>query len=342
MIPDRSLATQQHAGVKKEKMRITIHHACNATGSHKLPMWIINKYKQPRCFGATHLKSVESLGVKWRANKKAWMVTGIMVEWLRWFDNLMAGRKVILLLDNFSAHECAVAELEALPLGSGLVNTEICWLPPNSTSKLQPLDQGIIAAFKARYRKRWIGYMLEQHEIGLNALYTMNVLKAVQWCIRAWDEVTPKTIANCWSHSRINLTPNPVIPVEDEVAKELRQQLVLLQQSDRVRQIMDVSALLNLPEEEVVDSPEDVDNHIIALCSPVDEQESDDEAVEIMPQVPPNQVLRLLQSIKLGEMQSDNCNADFISWIERYEKVVRQTHLEGLRQANIESFFSTS
>jgi hypothetical protein len=92
----------------------------------------------------------------------------------------MAGRKVILLLDNFSAHECVVAELEALPLGSGLVNTEICWLPPNSTSKLQPLDQGIIAAFKARYRKRWIGYMLEQHEIGLNALDTMNVLKAVQ------------------------------------------------------------------------------------------------------------------------------------------------------------------
>jgi hypothetical protein len=69
---------------------------------------------------------VESLGVKWRANKKAWMVIGIMVEWLRWFDNLIAGRKVILLLDNFSAHECAVIELEALLLGSGLVNTEIC------------------------------------------------------------------------------------------------------------------------------------------------------------------------------------------------------------------------
>ena len=105
---------------------------------------------------------------------------------------------------------------------------------------------------------------------------------------------------------------------------------------------MDVSTLLNLPEEEVVDSPEDVDNHIIALCSPVDEQESNDKAVEIMPQVPPNQVLRLLQSIKLGEMQSDNYNADYISWIERYEKVVKQRHLKGLRQANIESFFSTS
>lgn len=53
------------------------------------------------------------------------MVTEIMVKWLRWFDNLMASCKVILLLDNFSAHESAVAELEALPYGSSLMNTKI-------------------------------------------------------------------------------------------------------------------------------------------------------------------------------------------------------------------------
>lgn len=86
---------------------------------------------------------------------------------------------------------------------------------------------------------------------------------------------------------------------------------------------MDVTSLLNLPKEQVVDSPKDLDYHIVALCSPVDEQESDEEAVEILPQVPLQQVLRLLQSIKIGEMQSDNCNTDYISWLERYEKVVR-------------------
>jgi hypothetical protein len=89
-------------------------------------MWIINKYKQLRCFGVTHLKSVESLGVKWRANKKAWIVIGIMVKWLRWFDNLIASRKVILLLDNFSVYEYIVIELKVLLLGSSLINTKIC------------------------------------------------------------------------------------------------------------------------------------------------------------------------------------------------------------------------
>jgi hypothetical protein len=63
-----------------------------------------------------------------------------MMQYLRWFNNLMVGRKVILLMDNFSAHESAVTELESMPLSTGLVNTQICWLPPNTTSKLQPLD----------------------------------------------------------------------------------------------------------------------------------------------------------------------------------------------------------
>jgi hypothetical protein len=105
---------------------------------------------------------------------------------------------------------------------------------------------------------------------------------------------------------------------------------------------MDVNSLLNLPEEVVVDTADDLDNHIIDLCSPVDERESDDEAVEVLPQVLPQQVLRLLQSIKLGEMQSSNCNADYIRWLERYEKVVKQRHLEGLQQANIQSFFGAA
>jgi hypothetical protein len=46
-----------------------------------------------------------------------------------------------------------------------------------------------------------------------------------------------KTTANCWSHSTINLVPNTTIPPEDEATNELRQQLIRLQQSDRVRQI---------------------------------------------------------------------------------------------------------
>lgn len=241
MIPEHGLATQQFAGTKKEKTRITVHHYVNSTGTNKLPMWTIGKAKKPRCFKAAGSKIVDSLGITYRANSAAWMVTEIMVDWLRWLDRRMYGRRVILLLDNFSAHECAVAILEALPAGSGLQNTEICWLPPNSTSRLQPLDQGIIASFKAKYRKRWIKYILEQFDVGENVVATMNLLRAIQYCIRAWDEVTRVTIANCWSHSALNLSP---ITTETQqlvqAKKELQFELNALEQQQHIYSIMDV------------------------------------------------------------------------------------------------------
>ena len=39
------------------------------------------------------------------------MTTVIMTEWLTWFDKRIYGRRVLLLLDNFSAHEAAVQTL---------------------------------------------------------------------------------------------------------------------------------------------------------------------------------------------------------------------------------------
>jgi hypothetical protein len=66
-----------------------------------------------------------------------------MKEYLLWFDQQMRikGRKALLLMDNFSAHELAVEQIEE---GVNLTNTKVMWLPPNATSIYQPLDQGII------------------------------------------------------------------------------------------------------------------------------------------------------------------------------------------------------
>jgi hypothetical protein len=341
LVPDRSLATESLSGVKKEKARITIHHACNATGSHKLPMWCIGKYKAPRAFKAAGVKDIEALGVKWRWNKKAWMTTGIMVDWLLWFDKQMRGRKVLLLMDNFSAHVAAVNELEAMPQGLGLKNTEVVFLPPNSTSKLQPLNQGIIASFKARYRRRWLRFMLEEHELNRNALDTINVLKAIQFSIRAWDEVSSTTISSCWGHSKVNLNPSPPsLEMSDQaIVRGIQNDLLQLRAQHQIRELMDVNQLINPAEEEVVDSEGDIEEMLVMLHSP-EEPESDNEE-EQLPRIPPKQALQLLQSLKLAEIQSDDCSAESIRWLERYEKVVYNRHLNSLTQAGIQHYLIT-
>ena len=55
---------------------------------------------------------------------------------------------VLFFLDNFFGHECG------FELGKEhLTHLRVEWLPPNCTSLVQPVDQGIGNALKIRYRK---------------------------------------------------------------------------------------------------------------------------------------------------------------------------------------------
>lgn len=118
LMPDTTLATCPQTGKKRVKNRVSLALCSNADGSDKLDPWVIGKAANPRCLGRnkTHL---QGLNVCWRHNQKAWMTTVIMLEFLRWFVIKMRGRKVLLLLDNFSAHNAAV---ELLQQAKGLEN----------------------------------------------------------------------------------------------------------------------------------------------------------------------------------------------------------------------------
>lgn len=85
-IPNRTLATERQRGRKQSKERISIIVACNATGSDKLPLWVIGKAQRPRAFDAARV-NIATLDCRWRSNKKAWNTTIIHEEWLRWLNH---------------------------------------------------------------------------------------------------------------------------------------------------------------------------------------------------------------------------------------------------------------
>lgn len=75
------------------------------------------------------------------------MTADLLFSWLHRFDSYI-GRtpncKLILLIDNFPAHGTCYT----LP---PLLHTRVNFLPPNTTSKLQPCDEVIIAPMKVKY-----------------------------------------------------------------------------------------------------------------------------------------------------------------------------------------------
>jgi DDE superfamily endonuclease len=144
MILSRGLLSQPHTGLKKDKSRISLAFCVNATRTDRLPIWFIGKAKTPRALRSV---SVSTMGGQWRWNEKAWMDTAVMLDWLKaFYQYISTTREVLLTMDNFTAHLTGVKHCPP-------PNIRICWLPANSTSRFQSLDQGIIQDYKAYYRR---------------------------------------------------------------------------------------------------------------------------------------------------------------------------------------------
>ncbi|KAG0442128.1 Tigger transposable element-derived protein 6 [Dictyocoela muelleri] len=112
---------------------------CNKDGTEKLKPFIIGKFKNPRA-----LKNFDkNFFCRYAFNKNAWMTSIEFKKWLfDWNCTLKEkNRKILLLLDNCTSHKSTIE----------LSNIELFFLPKNSTSKLQPLDAGIIRSFKSKF-----------------------------------------------------------------------------------------------------------------------------------------------------------------------------------------------
>jgi hypothetical protein len=80
---------------------------------------------------------------------------------------------------------------------------EILFLPPNTTSRLAPFDAGIIAAFKMKYKNKFILSLLEKQRQQTCIKNKLSILEAINFVVESWNEITPRTITNCWLHTSL-------------------------------------------------------------------------------------------------------------------------------------------
>ena len=133
------------AGSAKRKDRLTLLIITNMDGSDHRKLSVIGKAKNPRCLQKKYKMQVKDMAVDCYASKNAWMTGDIHDRIMTKFNNQMraAGRHVLYVCDNASSH------------GKGeYSNIKVLRLPPNATSIIQPLDQGIILSVKRRYKKK--------------------------------------------------------------------------------------------------------------------------------------------------------------------------------------------
>lgn len=170
-------------GGKKSKKRVTVLLCANADGSDKLTPLVIGKSRRPRCFN-----NISTLPLQYEANAKSWMTASLFEKWLKAWDKRLGtcNRQVVLVLDNCPSH----------PKDIVLKNIELLFLPPQTTARTQPMDQGIIQNAKVHYRRLLLRRRIAAIDDGNE--FHFSLLDSVHCLSQAWKSVTPITVANCF------------------------------------------------------------------------------------------------------------------------------------------------
>ena len=198
LLPDKGMTEKAKSkkGGKKAKVCLTVTFFVNADGQKVDEPVIIWKSKKPRCFKNLKGRDLSrTLGVHYFATDKAWMNSEIMSDVLKRLDRKMKmqSRNVVLFIDNTTSHRESIEK--------NFSNIKLVFLPKNTTSRLQPLDAGIIRAFKLKYRKFLIRYVIlrvDDNKRTSDIINEIDNLKVISWVKSAWREVTSDTIKHCF------------------------------------------------------------------------------------------------------------------------------------------------
>lgn len=194
----------QASGGKKQLERVTLATCCNAHGSFILPLILIGKSKNPRC-----LKNVNKneLPLWYRSRTNAWINKEIFEEWFTdvfvpkvkiFLNSKNLPKTALLLVDNCRSHRyIKINEIEVI------------FFPPNVTSLIQPMDQGIIQTVKLNYEINLVNSIIEAQNESVTLiefLKKIDMHKVIFWLADAWKKVKPTTIQKCWK----NLWPKEI------------------------------------------------------------------------------------------------------------------------------------
>lgn len=252
-LPQRTLASSSEMtapGYKAQKERITVMVCANASGEHKLPLLVIGKAKKPRAF-----KNMDFglLPVKYRAQKSAWMSQDIFIDWFKscflpevskYLRKNNLPEEAMLLMDNAPTHP-----IEELRSEDGKITCH--FLPANTTSLIQPMDQGVIESFKRRYRKTFIEGLISETDADLKNYWKMFTIKdAIYNAAEAWNNIPEITLQRCWN----KLWPEENAPKQTEyqdiTVSSMQQTISILPGYEKISE-NDISSWLEVDKEDL-------------------------------------------------------------------------------------------
>ncbi|XP_025207667.1 tigger transposable element-derived protein 7-like [Melanaphis sacchari] len=212
-----SKANNNTNGRKISKDRVSALLCANADGSHMLKSVIVGKNKKPR----TTKNINDTLPVHYYSSKSAWFTSDITIDWFhkkavpeirRYQTEILKipndKVKALVLLDNCPVHP----QVEYLTSDDKKI--KCMFLPANTTSLIQPMNQGVIYTAKRLYKKKLLNEILEVKEPAagedkrnyktLQNLKNYNIRSMIYNFASAVKDIKPSILINSWKKLLIN------------------------------------------------------------------------------------------------------------------------------------------
>lgn len=321
--PDKTLAfkNEKCSGGKLSKERITVLIGANMDGTEKLPLLVIGKSTHPRCF-----KNVNSLPVQYEANKKAWMTSDIFESWLLNLNKKFhrAKRTILLFIDNCTAHNSVPS----------MTNVKVVFFPPNMTSVLQPMDQGVIKNFKHYYRRLVVQKFLAGENIDTNGKVKIDLLQAARLCNNAWDQVKGSTIANCFRKAGFVHETD-----EEDRSEETVMDVDINEMRDEEE--TNFQDFINMNEDVAVcGEMTDVDivNEVMKSGEVSSEEEQEDDQ-PVRPILTVSQAMDCVEDLRRYVEADKDVSNEIIKCLNTLEQYNNSRSIKSKKQLNISSFF---
>ena len=270
-------------GKKEPKDRVTLTVCSNASGTHKISLSMIGRAAKPEC----------SRGREWPidyvSQKNAWQDSGTFTHWLlNVFQPQIrkrTGQDVLLILDNAPSH-----------IHPHLEGIRVEYLPANVTSWKQPMDMGIIAAFKKRYKYALLSKSIDFFELSENEKqhrvemakkmragtaglmygrppHLMDVATIAKEC---WEAISQDTIQNCYKKASIitdwesEQTPTHEKKDDSDDAESFSKEIINNMVSLQLIEYKDIASLME--EMEIITHMDDsnAEDYINAISEEVD------------------------------------------------------------------------
>ncbi|XP_053247701.1 tigger transposable element-derived protein 1-like [Podarcis raffonei] len=212
-------------GHKPMKDRLTLLLCANASGDFKSKPLLVYHSENPRIFKKNNvIKS--KLHVMWRANSKARVTRQFFIEWVhevfgpsvkKYLQDKNLPMKCLLLMDDALSDPPGLQD----ELMEEFAFISVKFLPPNTASLIQPMDQQVISNFKKLYTKAVFQRCFEvtsDTELTLKEFWKnhFNILHCLHMIDKAWKDVSQKTLQAAWKKLWPDVVPEHATEAVEE------------------------------------------------------------------------------------------------------------------------------